>query len=95
MTVLRPSPVSTNRFTYISADRMFVAEASDLPEFGRVYDDACDVGLTLISARTGKEMVVTVNHTERDQADGEFLYWDLVPADLRMPPAFTVRVYND
>jgi PleD family two-component response regulator len=74
---------------------MFVAFASDLGRqpFGRVYDDACDEGLTLVSRYNGEELVLVVNHTEVDR-EGDLRYWDLVPADFR-PARFAVRVYND
>lgn len=94
MTVLRPAPVSTERFTYSAAERLLVAEASDLPPFGRVYDDACDEGLTLISHRTGAEVVYGVEHIERD-ADNDLLYWELRPASRRDAGLPTVRVFND
>lgn len=102
MAVLTPNSYSTDRFTYVPAERMFVAEASDLdrPEpFGRVYDDACDEGLTLVSARTGTRVVFAVDHVQRDR-EGELMYWDLTPAPyLRAGRAdlsgVRVRVYND
>ncbi len=82
MAVLTPKPVSTARFTYVPGDRLFVAEASDFAggPFGRVYDDACDEGLTLVSARTGRQVVFAVTHIEVDRREGELLYWDLEPA---------------
>jgi len=95
MTLLKPCPVSTRRFTYLADERMFVAEASDLPGFGRVYNDACDEGLTLVSHRTGCEIVCAVEHIERDR-EGDLLYWDLRPASSRNAPfSFTVRIFND
>lgn len=105
MAVLTPTRYSTRRFTAING--MLVAEASDLDRpspFGRVYDDACDEGLTLVSHVTGREMVFAVDHIERDR-EGDLMYWDLKPvrelvlrhsgprsADLAR---MTVRVYND
>lgn len=85
--------VSTARMTWVPATRMFVAEASEIGPFTRVYDDACDVGMTLISQRTGNAVTFVVNHTERD-AEGDVLYDDLVPADFK-PRGFTVRIFND
>lgn len=95
MALLNPKPVSTNRFTYHSGTATFVAEASDLGRdpFGRVWDDACDIGLTLVSARTGAQVVFAVAGEARD-GEGDLLYWDLLPAD-RNAPALKVRVYND
>jgi hypothetical protein len=96
MTVLHPAPVESNRFLWDKDSKMFLAEASDLGRqpFGRVYDDACDEGLTLVSSRfPGREVVFVVNHVERDR-ERELLWWDLVPADFKNV-GFTVRVYND
>lgn len=92
--ILKPSPVSTRRFTYLPEDKMFVAEASDLPGFGRVYDDACDEGLTLVSHQTGTEVVFVVDYVERDR-EGDLLYRDLRPADPRQRGLGTVRIFND
>lgn len=74
--LLKPYRVSTKRFTYNAVTNTFTAEASDLGSnfrLGRVYDDACDMGFTLMSARTGKEVVFYLSHTERDR-EGELLY---------------------
>lgn len=98
MALLTPNPVSTSRFTYDPASRKFVAEASDLGRgepFGRVYDDACDVGLTLVSATTGRSIVFAVARENRDR-EGEVVSWDLVPAFYQSHGrGLTVRVFND
>lgn len=96
--ILQPTLVSTERFTYVPAENMFVTEASDLGlghgiDFGRVYDDACDVGLTLVSHRTGTRVVFAIEHEER--RDGDLLYWDLRPADRSKWGCGTVRIFND
>lgn len=96
--ILTPSPVSTSRFTYISARNEFVAEMSDLEangvQFGRVYDDACDEGLTLVSHKTGTRVVFAVDGVERD-AEGDIVAWTLRPADPRKWGCGTVRIFND
>lgn len=91
--ILSPTRVSTDRFTFVASQSLFVSEASDLPPLGRVYDDACDEGLTLVSAKTGREIVFAVNHVERDR-EGDVLYWDLkpVPGESQV---WTVRIFND
>lgn len=99
MAVLSPPPVSTDRFTYLPADGLFVIEASDLgPDFrlGRVYDDACDVGFTLVSARTGDRRVFTSVGERRDD-DGDLLYEDfaLVGPSGRVDQSLRVRIIND
>lgn len=91
---LEPCPVSTDRFTYMPAERMFVCEASALARspFGRVYADACDVGLTLVSHVTGARVVCTVVGEKYDR-EGDLQWWDLHP--LAADCSWSVRVYND
>jgi hypothetical protein len=100
--LLRPAPVSTARFTRTDL-REYVAEASDLGRnpFGRVYDDACDIGLTLVHERTGRQLVLYVHDEHRD-AEGELQWWELRPVPRRDQPGMLpgaedtrVRVYND
>lgn len=97
MTVLRPTPiVTTTHLTWDRPTRRFTAEASDLGPalgrggFGRVYDDACDIGFTMVSARTGAEAVFAVQHEEI--VDGDLLYWDLASVTGR---DMKVRIFND
>ncbi len=93
--ILKPSPISADRFFYHAAERTFCADLSDLGHgfnFGQVYDDACDVGLTLVSPRTGKEIVFAISGEKK--RDGELLWIDLVPADFT-DKRFTVRLFND
>ena len=55
--ILNPAPISSTRFTF--KGNTFSAEASELQGFklGRVYDDACDEGFSIVSERTGKSAV--------------------------------------
>jgi len=92
-TTLNPKPVSTNQFHYDSVGREYVGEMSSTNGFGRVYDDACDEGLTLVSSRTGKSVVFVVDATIRD-AEGDIEYWMLVPATERSL-RISVRLFND
>lgn len=96
--ILHPKPYSTRKFLLI--DGVFVAEASDLARideelFGLVYDDACDAGLTLVSAKTGREVVYVI--VDEKRRDGDLLYYDLLPADLRERREIptSVRIFND
>jgi hypothetical protein len=93
MSVLKPSPISTDRLTYHRDSNLLVAWDSDLPRPARVYDDAADAGYTLVSHRTGRQVVYVEHAYERK--DGDLLYWDLIPvepSDRHLP---TLRVYND
>jgi len=95
--LLHPSPVSTRFFTWCNDIRTFVAEASSLPvKFGRVYADACDEGLTLVSARTGREVVFVIDEIGHDE-DDDLTHWDLVvaPGQPGANPDCRVRVFND
>jgi hypothetical protein len=98
--LLRPSPISSRLFDYDKNERCFVAEISDLGpgfEFHRVYDDACDVGLTVISHRSGREVVFAVDEVETDR-EGDILAWRLVPASYQralLIDNVTMTIFND
>lgn len=68
--ILKPTPIHSTAFTFSKST--FVAEMSDLgnPLMGRVYDDACDIGFSVISAKTGKHAVFAFESTDRD-GEGE------------------------
>lgn len=105
MTILHPVSYSMERFgigaVKHGSETMFTAEASDLKNLsgggfrlGRVYDDACDVGFTMVSHHTGKEVVFRLEHREMDR-EGDLLWWDFSSVTLPHKGKFTVRVYND
>lgn len=72
-------------------------EASDLAPlgvkwFGRVWQDACDVGMVLHSPRTGNDVLFLLKEEERSQGpDGDMISWIFESSD----GSFTARVYND
>jgi hypothetical protein len=88
--ILKPAPVSTRQFTYGAESHSFVAEMSDLNGFGQVYDDAADVGFTMVSSRTGREVVFVVADEQRD-GEGDILFWTLKSTDGK----FTATIFND
>lgn len=94
--ILRPTPVSTKRFTWCAAARVLVADASDLLDrpYGRVYDDACDVGLTIVSHRTGREIVCVLIDRVKN-TEGEVLVEILRPVRPQDHGLFEVHVLND
>lgn len=93
--LLTPAPVSTRQVTYIPAENKFVGEISCTHGLGRVYDDAADEGLTLVSHKTGQEVVFVVSSVERD-AEGDIQLWNLVPApEQGMPADLTFTLFND
>jgi hypothetical protein len=98
MAILKPQPVSTRQLTFLPAEGgdhgKFVAEISETHGFGRVYDDACDEGLTVVSATTGREVVYVVERTE--VRDGELVAWYLEPAELRLRGSLpSLTLFND
>lgn len=55
--ILKPAPISSAMFSF--KNNVFSTEVSELRNFslGRVYDDACDRGFSIISAKTGNVAV--------------------------------------
>jgi hypothetical protein len=90
MAILKPAPVSTRQLAYDATRKLFVGEISSTRGFGRVYDDACDEGLTLVSHLTGAEVVFAVWDKKRD-AEGDVLSWELRSVDGR----YTMTLFND
>lgn len=87
---LKPAPVSTRQLTYNAATSTFIGEISDTHGFGRVYADACDEGLTLVSSRTGAELVFVVVDEQRD-AEGDLQLWKLEAVGR----PFRMTLFND
>lgn len=73
--LLKPTPICSSKFSYKS--NIFTVEASDLGRafrLGRVYDDACNEGFTVISKNTGKPAVFALYNHEEDR-EGELISW--------------------
>lgn len=92
---------STRFFDYSAVTRTFTVEESTLRANGcdapsRLYDDACDEGFTLVSAKTGTEVMYYHEDALRD-ADGDILYWTYVEVDALGKINYYTRViiYND
>lgn len=92
---------SSDQFTYIPNTKTFVAESSDLENrhLERIYDDACDVGLSIKSVKTG---VVITYYMEsvHFNAERELTYWTYKPIseDVRKHPEVAdthVAIFND
>jgi len=99
MVVLKPFPyLRSSEFSWNAETKKFSAFASDLKGFGRlgrVYDDACDEGFTMISDRTGREVVFVSAGTEHDR-EGDVQAWVFVPAvGQRDRPDCLVVIFND
>lgn len=92
MTVLRPHPVNATRFVWFADTRTYCIDMSQLGGFGRVYDDACDEGLTLIERHGLREVVCVVEHT--DVLNGDVKGWRLEPVRPYNGPPFNILVIN-
>lgn len=92
----------TRNFTYYTRERCFVAEMSTLDQGGRrsiwerVYPDACDIGITLVSHRTGEEVTYVLTETKHT-ADGNVAHWRLHPVKNSKREAIDtlVLIFND
>ena len=72
--------VSTKYFYWYPKEGQFRQEISSLGKhfkFDRIYLDACDVGLTLVSEKTGSEATYYVD--EEHIENGEITHWTLYP----------------
>jgi hypothetical protein len=91
--------LSSDYFRYHNG--VFSAEISDFGpsfRFEQIYTDACDAGLVMVSATTGKPARFYIS-TEHDR-DGDITHWTLKPtADaVRTYPGLAgtlVQVFND
>lgn len=76
--ILKPAPVSSSDFIF--KNNKFIGEMSEIGRqfkyFGRVYDDACDIGFTIISAKTGKHAVFALEKEVGDENDHEIMAWE-------------------
>lgn len=98
--------ISTAMFHYDKQDRCFSQEMSTLqcgpknrPVLERIYPDACDEGIRLISERSGQECVFYVDRTHVNR-DNEITHWELfvTPECLRKMPhmkGVKVIIWND
>jgi hypothetical protein len=94
--------LSTKQFDYDAPSRTLSADISDFGKhftWGRVYDDACDAGVRIMSTITGHVALFVVIHEERD-GDGDVTKWVLKAVRERGPrnpllDTLKVVIYND
>lgn len=68
-------PLNNPRTGTLNTLRLFVAsQMHGTRHFGQVFDDACDWGFTMVSHRTGKEVVFGHYSTDEDD-EGEVKGW--------------------
>ncbi len=95
--LLSPTVIHTDIHNITFHDGVLVAEASMLPAPSQVWDDACDAGYTVRSARTGTTVLYLEGEATRDR-EGELQYVTYAPHDKRGAMLTTLpllRVYND
>lgn len=97
MAIIGPR-ISTSKFSFDARNASFVTEISDLmfafgrrAPWGQLYDDACDEGLVLVSAATGKEVPFYLDGA--DERDGEICGWRFKPVDSKLH--FRLLIIND
>lgn len=93
---------STKLLDWRPAMNAFVTEISDLNangvSFGRLFDDACDQGLVLVSHKTGVQVKFYIDREV--VRDGEVVSWILLPTfdtTMKIPALIDtfVEVFND
>lgn len=101
---LNVHPLSSRLFTYNEKTKTFVGESSELSGqyLSRLYDDACDVGLCIVSHTTGKQVTYYMDkeYTKGTVWDEEITHWTYLPTSesLRQVPdckGTSVTVFND
>lgn len=56
--------------------------------YSQIYDDACDMGFYIESHRTGRWVLFTLAHTQKDR-EGDVLFWE-----FKSQSGVTVTVFN-
>lgn len=86
------------RFHYNAATRTIIAEISELRGvglFGRLFDDACDVGVRLRSIRTGQIKNFTLVEEQTD-AEGDTVAWHYRSDNaVGRPEEIKLVIFND
>ena len=100
MAVLNPIRVDARRFHWYKDKAKDEADGSacisdlNLKDFERVYDDACDVGITIV----GKREEIVFVETKTDYNDGDIAGWWLESVNRktgRTDGRFKVLIIND
>lgn len=78
------SQILSTSFDFNRETKEFVAEISMLQHggknpLGQLYDDACDQGFVMVSAKTNKLVDFYLSDTQRD-AEGDVQYWEFKPS---------------
>jgi hypothetical protein len=95
----RPMPTSTKQLSFKPDTNMFYGDLSECPLI-RIYPDACDLGLELLSERTGEVAKFAVCGEDRDPNENELMAIYLKPTaeTLRRLPRLNgcrITLFND
>lgn len=101
--LLKTKVHDASRFDWVEkSPGCFASDLAPLREggpFGRIYDDACDIGFCLVNPGTGGETWWYISETHKD-GEGDITHWTLkaAPETVRKFPklaAYTLTVFND
>lgn len=94
--------VSSDLFTVNKTEKLMIAEMSDVQtRWIRVYPDACDIGLEVVSRKTGHSVRFAIEKEVYDNSeDHELQHIELVPTfdSVRREPAvkgWKIILFND
>ena len=97
-----PRAVSAQKFDVDKESKSMYADMSDLGRnvFGQIYSDACDEGMLLFNAKTGKTTSWAVSDMVYSKVDHDLMYWKLTPLGesvARFPAlqGWTLVIHND
>lgn len=97
--------IPSSYFVYYSQDREFSQEISSLPGkgadiFQRIFDDACDVGFAIVSAKTGAERIFSLSkeivrrHADEQEVEG-WEFTEMGPMGRAVENPIKVTIHND
>ena len=93
------TPISSKHFTVSRKMGCLVTTASDLPslKMQRIYNDACDTGIAIISARTDVVVYFYLNEVRRDEGGITSWNFKVLPGvdEERANGIKSVVIYND
>ncbi len=87
------TPYSLSKFSYDKETGVLATEAStlQLTRFEQIYDDACDVGISIISHKTGNVETFYLNDTH--YVGDDLAHWTLKPVNSKKN--LSVIIFND
>ncbi len=89
------TPHDMGRFDWDPSKRLLTAEASDLESFQieRLFNDACDEGIAILSNKTGRVVYFVLTTVDRTPDSEDIAGWNFTSIGLVRP--IRVLVIND